>query len=167
MKVDLHENPVRVIRLREHKTIKEFSEICNVHYQALYLTECGVHPTPLRSILAECVDLGYDEEWILDEYHKFVHQQRFKFKQDHSPFTLPPVDMGYSPVTNWRQSLGLTRTRFCKELCVQPALQTRLETGKAQKLYEQLKEALLEIEFPVGLLIELEDRIIEYYYFIR
>lgn len=164
MRVQLSENPIRIIRLREHKTIKEFADRCNVHYQALYLTECGVHPTPLRSVVRECVDLGYDEEQIHSDYLEFVKGQRAKFEDQFSPFSLPDVDMTYSPVVLWRQTLGLTRTAFCKQICVQPALQMRLEQGKSQTIYEQLLTALRDVHFPEGLLHEFSDRVTEFFF---
>jgi len=73
------------------------------------------------------------------------------------------LDGALIPVANFYTQLGLTRTAFCKLICIQPSLLYSLETHKSTKIPESILLAFEEAYFPDFFVEEFQDRMESYF----
>lgn len=164
-KQQLYSSPVRVARNRLAKTIDEAADAAGVHWQAWYLTECGVYndvPPSINSYLRKN-DVAIDGA----DYTKWRRSRQREFGERHSLATigLPEPSSRICPFLSFREWIGISRLELAKSLCVQPAVLYKLETGQSRHLPQQLAEALEVAGLPVELIDELNDRTEEFYEF--
>lgn len=167
----LSRNPIRKVRTQLGKTLEEFSTLCGVHLQALYLNEQGVYPHILPAVarfIEEELELNV-EEYQLD-YLVFQRNKRAEFGALHDltyydVARLGEPDLSRHPVVLFRGSLqddrsgkGISRMAFCKGLCIQPSLIYNLECGRAAHLGDQTVEALQQAGLPSTVIDELNTR---------
>lgn len=163
-KAILNANPVRRVRKQANRTIQQFAGDCGVHYQAVYMAECGVYPVILPKILDYMVSLGENATVLQAEYAKFQSDRRTESRAIFTgEFSLPNPGLDKAPMTKLIEHLGMSKQQFAKVLCVQPALIYRLDKGTWKTLPTQIEEALKDIGFPDDLLEELNERTEEYY----
>jgi transcriptional regulator with XRE-family HTH domain len=160
----LEGNPIRVVRRSLGKTQQEFANLVGIDVTALYLAESGCYPRILPSLLKWFEKKGYNLEELRSDYRGFVKSTRSRFSSRYSPFDLPIPTFKKSPFTEWRETLNLSKTGFAKELCIQPSLLSRVESGAAHYLPEELEQALKDVGFEKDLLQELKDRVEEYFF---
>lgn len=156
----LTSNPIRKIRMENHKTLEMFSRECGVSLQAVYLNEFGMYPTILPSVLRRLVTYyGCGESEIEEEYQKFVSTRRYEFGRKHEPFSLGEPDLRSSPTKQFRTILGF-RSAFgwSKAISLNPTTVRRTESGTVEEFPGQLVIALREILLPVGDIEELQYR---------
>lgn len=168
IRLDLRDNPIRLARNLRGQSIEKAAADAGVHWQAWYLTECGVYNEIPPTILDHLSSLGEDATLVTQHYHEFVSQQRAAFSAKHKKhFTLEGLGVPtrtQSPVEHFRRTLGLSRLGFCKSLCVQPGVLYRVEHGKSRSLPQQVRDALREVGMADSLIEELDTRTEEYYY---
>jgi DNA-binding XRE family transcriptional regulator len=157
------ENPIKTVRTRASRTIKEFAHDCGVHEQAVLLNEQGVYPHILPSVLDHMRSIRNDPQYELD-YKMFVRDRRrhngarFDFA---GQTTLGPPEAVH-PVVAFRLKFDMSRMKFAKLFCIHPAELDRLEKGKKHGLSEQFKLAMKDAGLPGNVLSELEFRCEEY-----
>lgn len=155
----MSQNPIRVIRKANGKTLEDFAGECHVHYQALFLNENGVYPHILPSIRKHLYYLGY-LPLVLDADYRIY--QREKRQTSGVQFCLGAVVLEapspVHPVVAFRTNLVLSRMAFCKRFCIQPSEMYELEQGKKHTFSEQFKQAMNEAGLPAIVLDELEYR---------
>jgi transcriptional regulator with XRE-family HTH domain len=162
------DNPIHAYRTEHGLTLEKFSEETGIHYQALYLTECGVYHRPFPRLIAYLMAQGLDEKKILRDYETFQIQRRQEagIVLDLPAFTLndlfPPVE-GEHPLISFRSQFGLSRMSFCKSFCLHPAWELTVEQGQTKSLGEQLHTALIQARLDPTVVGELEERVIEYH----
>lgn len=160
-------NPIRVIRLANHKTLESFAAECHIHLQAVYLNECGVYPSILPSILERLVKkYGSNRSDVVKQYADYVRTSREEFGLENSFHNYLPgdSDIRISPITKFRADFNLSRLGFAKRICCQPSGISRVERKITSTFPEQLQTALKDAGLPVGILQELLDRQVEFYY---
>ena len=165
-KSEVTTNPIRIVRLADHKSLEEFAISCHVHLQAVYLNEMGMYPTILPSILGYLTK-HYDEHApeLEEQYEHFVQTRRYDFGMKHEPYHLNEPSLNINPLHDFRHSLGCeTAFGFAKAICVNPTVIRRVEKCQTDSFPGQLNIALREILLPVGEIEELEYRHQEYYY---
>lgn len=168
---DLAQSPLRLARKHLGLSISDFAQVCQVHEQALYLNECGCYSSVLPSVEAVLSGLGFDTETLEREYRNFQLGIRQDFGRVHNFSTLRVSELGRhrldrSPVTVFRDRLGVSQLGFAKSLCVQPAILYKCEKGRAAGVPEQLERALKDAQFPVELVHEIDERQKEFYDFL-
>lgn len=160
---DLSGSPVRIARKRIGKTVEGAAAEAGIHWQAWYLTECGVY----NDVPPAIDEYFYQRGYILigSEYNEF----RCRNQRDFGLLYLvnkglPPVDNSVSPMTSYREWVGCrSRSFFAKGLCVQPAVLYLLELGKCKTLPGQLRSALLIAGVSEEDVDELDSRTEDYY----
>lgn len=166
--VETETNPIRIIRVANHKSLEQLSTAAGVNLQTLYLNECGVFPRILPRIKDYLLRRFDCEEKKLDEdYKKFVLDKRrfFAISYADKVDVLPDPDLTIPPFQQYRLSLSddLSRMGFAKTICVEPAGLYRLEKSPLEQLPGRLSEALLQVGLSSGNLEELEERTHEFY----
>lgn len=161
-------NPIRRIRLLEGRTLQEFADDIGIHYQAVYLNECGVYHTVLPVIMKHLVSLGLNRRELEIEYEEAV---RFKRELNGLVYQFNLIDdlgepTGINPFTQFREKLNLTglsltRSKFCKLFGVHPALIRKLELFETRTMPTQLQEALRDAGLATTVIDELCDRLEE------
>lgn len=162
---DLADNPVRQARLRLSLTIKAISSRAQVQEQLWYLTECGCYSEIPPSVLSYLIEKEFSPNFLREGYNAFVSRKRRDFgeKYLHDKFELPEPSPRVEPISALRTQLGLTRTSFAKDLCIQPAILYKVENAKQRTLSQVIKNALLEAGLELELIRELDMRYGEYY----
>jgi len=159
-------NPIRVLRLSQHKTLEAFAAECGVHLQALYLNEMGMYPTVLPSIskrITSHYEVNADE--LEEQYQQYVSDKRYQFGEVHKPYVLNEPSLGHDPLRDFRTSLGYnTVFGFAIAVAINPTTVRRVESCTTDNFPGQLRLALRDIQLPVGDIEELEIRHQEYYY---
>lgn len=154
-------SPILSFREAEQLTQQQLADEAGINLQAVFLCEKGVYPEVLPALLKTMRIHGYKGP-IQTEYQTFVHEKRVEFgiRHDLSSWRVsdlgPPV--GHHPLVKVRLQLDLSRMKFCKDLCVHPAQELRVERGKAYTMGEQLMQALLVAGLEQPVLDELEQR---------
>lgn len=160
--LSLNDSPVRVARQKLARTIEEAAEEANVHWQAWYLTECGVYndvPPAIADYLA-AKGRPVDD----DAYTWFRENQQRKFGNHYfRNFKLPEPDLRVAPIKALRDEIDVSRLHFAKSLCVQPALLYKLERAETRALPSQIRAALLTAGLTHEQVEELNERCIEFY----
>lgn len=154
----LYNNPVRAVRNNLGLSLEGMAQAVGMHYQVVYLTECGCYSVPSDKILEFFADKGYNTGNVIIEYINFIKSQRAAFSEAHrgSGWRVPHRNGVESPLAAWRRDLSMSRSRLSKAICVQPAHLYRLETGRAKNLPSQVACALRDIGFDNDLLLEVE-----------
>lgn len=157
------ENPIRRIRQLEGKTLNQLAESIGINYQAVYLNECGTYSSVLPTIVRYFEKLGYDGNEIENDYQAFQCSKRQvsgeKYKMGEITDLGPPSAV--NPLVQFRYLLNITRSKFCKDFCVHPASMRQLELNAMQTLPAQLHLALEQAGLAPGLIVELEERLVE------
>lgn len=163
-------NPLREVRLKSKRTLKEFAADCEVNYQAIYLAECGVYPHVLPRVAEYIKSIGEWSPTFELIYSQFQLEKRWMIGRTNSLSEYvsrePLFDHGH-PFIVFREGLTnpkgfMSHMAFCKLFCVQPSLLNRLETGRTKHLFEQLRQALSDAGLPAIVIQELETRCEEY-----
>lgn len=159
-------NPVRVVRLRQHKTLEEFAAECNVHLQAVFLNEKGMFPTVLPSIMKRLSGhYGCDPISTEEAYQFYVQSKRESFGDNHKPYNLNEPILGICPLGDFRHSLGYsTIFGFCRSIAINPTPVRRIEGCKTDLFPAALKQCLSDIQLDERDIEELEYRHQEYYH---
>lgn len=160
----LTQNPVREARKKLGYTLHEFAGVVGVNYQAIYLNECGVYQDVLPAVVSYLKRKGYKENELQKDYQEFIRLRRQNFLREYGPFKLVDVDSTESFMTTWRHSLGLSKMALSKLLCIQPTLVDRVETGKARKLPNQIRDAFHDLGFTFEELEEIDYRLEEFHF---
>lgn len=154
---------MRIARKQLGKTVQEAASGAGIHFQAWYLTECGVYndiPPKIDSYL-------YSFGFLLksEEYTAFRQANQRKFGEIYLIGKgLPAVSNLTSPIKSYREHVGIrSRTFFSKGLCVQPAHTYGLEKGSIKNLPTQIVDALVMAGVPKDDVEELDERTQVYY----
>lgn len=159
------ENPIYLARTERGQSVRKFAADAGVHYQAVYLSECGVYAAMLPVILDHLVSLGYNREEVKKQYRAYIKEKRATLKdsKDWSVVKLPPSSQLH-PFREFREYLDFSRAAFGKTFCVQIAQLYRLENADLKSMPFQLEGALRDVGFTEELIVELNERIEESYY---
>jgi len=158
-------NPIRTLRLEQHKTLEEFAHECKIHLQAVYLNEMGMYPNVLPSIQKVLTKHGIDSITANDEYEYYVAHKRFSFGDEHSPYELPPSDLSHGPLRSFREKIGFnTAFGFAIAVAINPTVIRRVEMCKVEDFPGQLNLMLRDIKLDPRDIAELQYRHREYYY---
>jgi DNA-binding XRE family transcriptional regulator len=159
-------NPIRVVRLQNHKTLEEFASECGVHLQAVFLNEKGMYPTVLPSIMTRLSGhYGCDPISTEEAYQFYVRTKRETFGNNHQPYVLNEPTLGICPLGDFRHSLGYsTIFGFSEAIAINPTPIRRVEGCKTDLFPAALKQALRDIQLPADDIEELEYRHQEYYH---
>lgn len=165
---ELDSNPIRIIRVANHKSLQELALICGVNLQTLYLNECGVFPTILPTIRVHISrKFGVSEEQLEEEYKQFVLEKRRLFAENYKDRIdlLPEANLTVSPTALYRQSVDpeFSRMGFAKTLCVEPAGMYRLEVFPLATIPGRIRDAFLQVGMSSSTLEEMEERTNEFY----
>lgn len=156
--LNLQNNPVRRARLKMGLSLTAIAEAAKINYQTWYSTECGCYADIPPGILGFLEAEGFNVLHLETEYHDFVSETRDEFYLTHldalNKFTLSGEA---HPVEEFRTALGLSRAALAKQLCVQPAVLYKVESGDSKGLPRQLRDALLEAGVSEVLIGELEE----------
>jgi DNA-binding XRE family transcriptional regulator len=144
----LHTNPVRRARERLGYSLSEVAGHAEVNSQTWYLAECAVFTDPPPAIMKFLEDEGFNLIKLEWDYHDYVRRQRAEFYMNYYKLYPRLAEFqvgGVHPLRVLYSTFGITRQGLAKELCVQPAILHKLETGKQKKCPAQLHAALLEV----------------------
>jgi transcriptional regulator with XRE-family HTH domain len=163
-KSQVSDNPIRLLRLSEHKTLEAFAAECGIHLQAVYLNEMGMYPTILPSIMVVMKHYGLSESEE-DSYQDYVRRTRYDFGESHVPYEIGEPSMSVSSIRQLRGSLGIsTAFGFAKAICVNPTLIRNVEFGRVEVFSGQLNFALRDIQLDPSDIEELSYRHQEFYH---
>lgn len=153
----LDNNPVRRARVRLDLSLYAVASAAKVNYQTWYLTECGCYKEIPPVVLAFLEAEGFNVLHLENEYTDYVSETRDDFALRFRP-VFEQLELGdeKNSVVEFRETLGLSRAALGKQLCVQPAVLYKVESGHSKGLPQQLREALIEVGIPEDLLEELE-----------
>jgi hypothetical protein len=169
-----YSNPFKELREESHLTLRKLGTQVGVGYQAVYLNEQGCYTPPLSKIVDFFInegltDLRFHELEV--QYRRFQKEKRQYFgtyKYDLCSCSLS--DLGAwpagttAPFEIFRNNfLKFPRTQVAKDLCVQPATLYRVALGETRRLPYALVEALSEAGLSDRLILELDDRTLDYY----
>lgn len=159
-KSEISSNPVRQIRLKQHKTLDEFANECGIHIQALFRCEHGMYPSVLPSICQRLNhQYGIDLAELTTSYEDFIRSKRYTFGKARYPYTLPEPDRKISPLTQFRNYLGFKSAfGMGKAICLGPTTILRAERGDTPRLPGQVEFALRGILLPVEDIQEMSFR---------
>lgn len=161
----LTENPITQVRRQRGRSIRAFADDVGIHHQAVLLAERGVYTSILPAISMFLDEVGLDTEGFESQYQEFVKEKR---REEGSKMGVPTLtvaalgDPVRSPLVTVRNALGVSRMKFCKNLCIHPAYELKCETGDTGSLSLQIREALLQAGCPVGVVRELESRQLDF-----
>lgn len=161
-------NPIYVLRTRNHQSLVDFSRFLNVNLQTLNANELGVYPEILPKIKHKLMKHFDVSEKELDlGYSRFVKEKRAFFSRLHGDRfeELPEPDLRICPFEQFRLHISpnMNRTKFAKEVCVEPAGLYRLETKPLPELPGRLVEALEDIGLSRSNIEELQERTSEFH----
>lgn len=151
----LEYSPVRQARERLGLTLHGAAEKARINYQTWYNTECCCYALPPVAVITYLEGEGFSSHWLLEGYSQYRERSRNMFLLNYSgvyQFILEEEELDVHPVVWFREHLGLSRQGFAKELCIQPAVLYKVESGKTGNLPAQLREALEDVDVPVGLI---------------
>jgi DNA-binding XRE family transcriptional regulator len=152
-------NPICEVRLQHHKTLMEFAAEAGIHFQALYLNECGCYPTILPALMALMTrKYQQDKLTLQNKYDMFVIKKRMEFADKHKPYAWPEVDVSRSPVEMFRKALGYSQIGFAKAICIQPTILYKVERGKSINIPESIKHAFKILQIPYEMVEEFNYR---------
>lgn len=158
--LNLDNNPVRRARLKMGLSLTAAALAARVNYQTWYTTECGCYAAIPPGLLEFLENEGFNVLHLENEYEDFVAETRDEFYAEFSPLYGSIEFTGLeNPVTELRQTFGLSRTAFAKQLCVQPAVLYKVESGTSKGLPQQLRAALVEVAIPEVILDKLEGEV--------
>ena len=159
------ENPITQVRRQRGRSIRAFADDIGIHHQAILLAERGVYTTILPSIRKYLSEQDIDTEGFERQYQSFVCEKRSEEGSKMGVPTLTVAALGdptRSPLVTVRNALGVSRMKFCKNLCIHPAYEFKCEMGEAGTLGEQIRSALSQAGCPVDVLKELETRQLDF-----
>lgn len=177
-------SPFKAIRSQANISLRELAKKLNCGYQMLYLTEKACYPNippVVRNWIKQEAGVLDDELTIghIDSlYNLYQLETRQIFGAKHglhliarvpvrrqrlvvaTPSTTPvgAYRITESPLLTFVQYLGLSKTHFIKELCIQPAVFYKLEQNLTGTIPKQILEALHQ----AGLKLELVRQLAEY-----
>lgn len=157
----LEHSPVRLARARLNLTLKGASRAAGINYQTWYLTECACYDRVPLTVLHYLENQGFSSVWLEQEYKRYQERCRTIFFLNYYEL-FDKVDFenltGNTHPVEWlRKSLGLSRQGFAKELCIQPAVLYKVESGRTKSIPQQLNEALIEVGLPETVLTQLRE----------
>ena len=162
-KSEITDNPIRMLRLSEHKTLEAFADECGIHLQAVYLNEMGMYPTILPSIMRVMKHYGLSESE--EDYQDYVRATRYDFGESHVPYEIGEPSMSVSSIRQFRGSLRIsTAFGFAKAICVNPTIVRNVEFGRLEEFPGHLNFALRDIQLDPADITELEYRHQEFYH---
>jgi len=123
-----------------------------INLQTWYLTENGCYANVPPVILDYLEDQGFSAAWVESAYALFIAKSRAAFFLNYE-VTINSIEYSHKtrkdsaehPLRTLCDSLGLSRQGLAKELCVQPSVLYKLESGKQKAVPNQLETALLEV----------------------
>jgi hypothetical protein len=160
------QNPITRTRTAMHMTQLQLSKNVGCHEQAIFLNEQGVYSAILPKIGNWLIAHGENGQRIAYEYRRFQEDRRKGFGERNTLnlWTLdslgPPVG---SPFERFRDILGFSRMRLCKSLCIHPGKELAVESGSAESMGGQIREALLQAGLDAKVIAELDSRIREFH----
>lgn len=162
--LNLKSNPVRKARERLNLSLQQAASKANVNYQLWYLVECGCYASVPPALLRFLEREGFNVLFVEEEYEEFVARTRDEFYAEHlADYPHIEIETGLHPVVSLRNSFNLSRAGFAKQLCVQPSILYRVESGHTKKLPQQLREALVDVAIPEPIMKRLETGVEEWY----
>lgn len=165
----IEENPIRVCRKELHLTQVKLAKECEIHESAVLLNEQGCYPEILPSIVEFLTDQGYSGSQLHKSYHSYVRQARNQTasKLRLHNFTLSSQVVSVSPVAQLPVWAKVSRTKFAKLLCIQPAFLYRLERGELPGLPSQVELALREVGVTPLILEQINERQDEFHQWLK
>lgn len=159
------DGPLTEARKRLGLTQQQLALEADIHPQAVFLAEQAVYPTILPKLARFFESEGLDIKVLEDEYRAFQRTKRERAGRDASLalYEVGAPNLGVSPFVTFRESIGMSRMRFAKSLCVHPASLYNLEHGSSGSLPEQLRVALDEAGLDGATIDELEERCKEFH----
>ena len=165
---ELDSNPIRILRVANHKSLQEMATLSGVNLQTLYLNECGVFPNVLPKI-RDFLSRKYsvDEGELETSYREFILEKRKAFSETYEGKvdTLPEANLTIPPIGMYRTFIDpkFSRMGFAKTLCIEPAGLYRLEVFPLPTIPGRIREALLQVGMSKDTLEELEERTNEFH----
>ena len=164
---EVYPNPINVIRTSNHKSLQELADLIGVHLQTLYLNECGCYPDIVPKIRTYLVRVAQVDGDDIDRAYKEFQTHKRKFfagKYSDKLETLPDPNLTINPMRQFREHIHpkLNRTKFSKELCIEPAGMYRLEMLPLAEIPGRIRDVLLEIGISKENVEELQERIYEF-----
>lgn len=154
------ENPIRVIRTEQGLSIRRAAEKIGCHYQTVYMAEHGMcDPLFAVVLLWASANSEYTLPQITDAYDMFLARKRGLAREMYSLEMLPTTAVGIpgtNPIRSLRQYLGLTTSRFCKDLCIPVSLLHNSE--RADSLPGAMCVALYSLGVDGELIEEIAER---------
>ncbi len=165
--IESGENPIRVIRLSMGLSLRDAADKIGCHHQALYMNETGAYAHPLPVVMAWLVENSdYEPIEIELAYAVFVTTCRTRAGFKHGFKTADIDDLGApgeNPIQKFREHFGLTRSAFCKTVCVSSSLMYTLENEGAQHVAAKIPPSLMSVFKELGVDKVVRDEMVERY----
>lgn len=155
------ENPIRVIRRGKSLSLRQAAVKVGCHYQAIYMTEHGMYfsiPPTILTWAVKSSDLGGPQIEIM--YCEF---RSVKIDEASKAYNLNCIEIdslgppGTNPVKAFRESLGLSTSKFCKQFRIPVALLYEAE-HRAVSLSKKMREVLQDMRVPNRVILEMGSR---------
>lgn len=142
-------NPIRVIRTTLGLSLRDAADRIGCHHQALYMNETGAGPRILPVVLDWLVENSdFPRHTIELAYWNFVQYQRDAAKDHYGFVTADLNDLGRpgeNPIEKFHEHFGLTRSAWCKTVCVSASLMYTVENPGAQHVAASIPPSLLDL----------------------
>lgn len=165
------DNPIRVIRNSKGLSIRDAADAIGCHHQALYMNETGAYNHVLPVVLNWLVQNSDHPSFNIEmAYAAFITNSRSDARDKYGFCTADIDDLGKpgdNPVQRFREHFGLTRSAFCKTVCVSSSLMYTIENPGAQHVAASIPPSLLdvfrELKVPAGVISEMRERYGDWY----
>lgn len=165
--IEYDENPIRVIRKAKGLSLRAAADKIGCGHQALYMNETGAYAQPLPVVLDWLVaNSDYDQLEIELAYAVFITSCRVQAGHKYGFSTADVGDLGApgdNPVQKFREHFGLTRSAFCKQVCVPASLMYTLENPGAQHVAARIPDSLLMVFKELNVSKLVRDEMVERY----
>lgn len=166
-------NPLKQLRLSERLTLEDLSLLAGVSRLLIIRNEQGCYRSPSPKLLnclivTDSFDFHYNSSAdLIDLYESFQTETR---KFNFGKLTIPHVftinsDFNFNPVTQWRESSGLSKSQISTLFCIHPAVVSRIENQPhlvPHSLPKEFTDALLDAGYSKNLLDLLNESFAAY-----